>query len=143
MRCGRNVRERDHIACGSYGDRVPRRPDVRAKVVRGPRRYLRHPEQFGYVKDPELAPETPPHVARATLDQHRLVRRVLYQMTADELGWDKIAAALNVSEEQARRILRGESAMGLERMHQLAALVGYRLVVQAQPIKPAETGAAR
>ncbi|QSR29126.1 hypothetical protein CFI00_01145 [Nocardioides sp. S5] len=118
---------------------MPRRPAIRAKAVRGPRRHLRYPEQFGFVNEPQFKQGTPPHVAQAVIDQHRLAQRVHSQMTRDELGWDDIADSLGVSEEQARRILRGESEMALDRMHQLAAAVGYRLLVQPQPIKPEGT----
>lgn len=134
--CGTSRSRHDHMPCGSYGDCVPRRPATRAKVVRGPRRHLRFPEQFGRVQDPQLMAGVPPHVAAAVLDQHQLAKRVYAEMTQHEIGWDDLAAAIGLSEEQARRLLRGESEMGLDRMHQLATAVDYRLRVIYQPTRP-------
>ncbi len=55
-------------------------------------------------------------------------------MRRDELGWDFIAEQLDISEEQARRLLRGESELSLARMHQLAAAIDRQLHVTVDPL---------
>jgi transcriptional regulator with XRE-family HTH domain len=82
--------------------------------------------------DPQLIAGTLPHTTAAVLDQHRLIQEVRSKMAREELGWDFLGAQLGVSEEQARRLMRGESELSLARMYQLAAIVDLSLVVDVR-----------
>lgn len=114
---------------------MPGRPPIRAGTVRGPRKHLRYPEQFGMLDDPQFKPGTNVHVRAAVLTQHRLAQRVFDVMTREEMSFKEIADEIGVSVEQVQRLLRGESAATLERMHQLAAVIGYDLGVSFRASK--------
>lgn len=118
----------------SYRHPVPRRPKVSAPEVRGPRKYLRYPEQFGVVPQPQPARLSPAqrYKAEAALAQHELAREVAEQMPRLELTYADLAKQIGVSVEQLRRMLRGESAMSVERMHQLAQAVGITIATRVE-----------
>lgn len=99
--------------------------------MRGPRQYLKYPEEFG-AADPPQPKRVPPSQAykvRAALLQHELARQAIEQMTRLGLDHSTVASSLGVSDEQLRRLLRGESAMTVERMHQLAQAVALRFAI--------------
>lgn len=127
----------------SYRHPVPRRPKVTAKNVVGPRQYLRYPEQFGVVPEPQPAsgPPSDGYKVEAALVQHELAREVTEQMPRLETTYKELAKEIGVGVEQLRRMLRGESPMSAERMHQLAQAVGITITttIKVTPIvEPAE-----
>ena len=101
---------------------MPRRQRITAKEVKGPRRYLRYPDQYGVVDPatPARLPATQTHLAEAALLQHEIARQVNEQIARLDLTEAEVADTLGVSKEQVQRYLRGESAMSIERMYQLA-----------------------
>ena len=100
--------------------------------MRGPRKYLRYPEEFG-VTDPAEPARLPPSQqfkAVAAQAQHELARQVHEQMARLGLDYATLAPQVDLSEEQLKRLLRGESGMSVERMHQLAKAAALRLTIQ-------------
>ena len=97
-----------------------------AKTIRGPRQYLRFPEEFGVTDPPDPAPlkATETYKADAALIQHEVARMVTEQMARLNITYDDLAAQVGTSVEQLRRVLRGESPMSIERLHHLAAITG-------------------
>lgn len=111
---------------------MPRRARVTANEIRGPRLYLLKPEQFGVTTSPKPAAHEPSQepIVRAALQQHSLARHAVERINRDpELTYDNVANRLDITTEQLRRLLRGESAMTFTRMHQLAKAVGLRITL--------------
>lgn len=114
----------------SYGHAVPRRAQVTAAIVRGPRRFFAHPEEFGRIEDPQSARSIrsgEQFQFQAALMQHEVVRHAIEQMPRLGLTDVDLAAAIGVSKEQFHRYLRGESAMTIERLQRLAQHAGLKL----------------
>ncbi|MFC6285528.1 helix-turn-helix domain-containing protein [Nocardioides sp. GCM10027113] len=107
---------------------------MEANVIRGPRKYLRYPEQFGVVDPPQPArlPPSQQYKVKAALLQHEVARHVSEQMPRLEMSPADLAARVGVGIEQLRRLLRGESAMSAERMHQLAQAVGLTITITVE-----------
>lgn len=118
----------------SYGPRVPRRTSVTAAEVRGPRRHLRFPDEFGVSDPASPAPlgSSQGYESEAALVQHELARQVIEQMARLGLSYAELATEIGVSVEQLRRMLRGESAMSVERMHHLARKTGLSVTVSIE-----------
>ncbi|GAA4704221.1 helix-turn-helix transcriptional regulator [Nocardioides conyzicola] len=113
---------------------MPRRPTIKAATVRGPRLFLRYPDEFGVADPAEPAPLPPSqrYKAQAALVQHELARQVTEQMPRLGLTYPELAEHVGVSVEQLRRLLRGESAMSVERMQRLASAAGLRMTVRVE-----------
>lgn len=117
-----------------YRRDVPRRHRITAATVRGPRKYLRSPEDFGVTDpaEPARLPRSQEHLVRAALQQHALAREAVEQIRRLDLDYETLASQLGISTEQLRRLLRGESAMSVERMHQLAKAVALKMTVTVE-----------
>ena len=116
-----------------------RRPPVKDTAIeRGPRQYLAHPEQYGHVAEPDPArlPVGERHKAEAAVAQSEVARHVDEQMTRLELSYADIAKALGLkTDEQVKRLLRGESGLSLERIFQLGRITGLAVTVTVEPKK--------
>ena len=116
----------------SYVHPVPRRQRVSAASIRGPRKHLAYPDEFGITAPAEPTDELAPserYKADAALVQHDLARQIIEQMARHGITYPVLAKQIGVSVEQLRRMLRGESGMSFERMHQLAKAVGLSITV--------------
>lgn len=102
--------------------------------MRGPRKYLRYPEDFGIADPVELKRQPPSqqHKADAAEAQHELARQVHEQMARLGVDYATLAAQVGVSKEQLKRLLRGESAMSVERMQRLARAVALRITTRIE-----------
>lgn len=104
---------------------VSRRKRISAKEVKGPRRFLRYPDQYGIADPADPAPlaATERHLSVAAQLQHEVARQVGEQIARLDTTEAEVAQTLGISTEQVQRYLRGESAMSIERMYQLARAV--------------------
>lgn len=106
-------------------------PRKRTTAVRGPCKYLRHHQQFGFTDPPVWKPV--PADKRFELEaarvQHEWARQVRIQLRRLDLELEAIAEQVGITAEQLRRLLRGESALTLPRMLQISAAVGLDATV--------------